>query len=154
MNRLWAKSKENLLAEQGILVAASSPWLEAILTSLQSAGITPQTAKTLEEAIHSLEFHQPGFLLLSDQFCSSHDRPDPLLGYTQRMPTALRRELFVVLISQTAKSGDILSAFSHSVNLVLHPDNLQDLVAHIRESWISWEDIYQIFIQTRLQLTG
>jgi hypothetical protein len=154
MSRLWIQSKDNPLAEQIVLVAISAPWQEAILAALQSAGITPQVVSTPEEAIYSLKFHQPGFLLLTENFCSRDDQANPLLDYIQRMPTPLRRELFVVFTSPTVKSGDLLSAFSYSVNLVLHPDNLRDLVGLIIESWISWKNVYQIFIQTRLQLTG
>ncbi|MFH0789065.1 MAG: hypothetical protein V2B13_15825 [Pseudomonadota bacterium] len=154
MSRLWTGHPPLTLSEHGVLLALSPPWAAAALSALQSAGVSPQIADTTEEAIQSLKFQQPDFLLLSENFCSRDDHPNPLLDYIQRMPTRLRREFFVIFIGTIVKSGDLLSAFSYSVNLVLQPDKLPDLVAYITESWTIWKELYQMFIQSRIQLTG
>lgn len=154
MSRLWTKPDHSSLKEMTILVAVDPSWLEPALASFRAAGGAPMVVNTVEEAVHFLQFQQPEFFLISDGFGANEKHPNPLLEYIQRMPTGPRREIFVILIGQNLKTGDHLSAFSYSVNLVIHPDKLQDLVAQINESWPVWKDVYQVFIQTRLQLLG
>jgi hypothetical protein len=154
MSRLWTGHLPLTFSDHGVLLALSPPWVDRVLSVFQPTGAAPQLANTLEEAIHSLEFQQLDFLLLSENFCPSADHPNPLLDFIQKMPTRQRRECYVIFLSTAVKSADIMSAFSYSVNLVIHPDNLPDLLAHITESWTIWKELYQKFIQTRLQLTG
>jgi hypothetical protein len=154
MSRLWAISDDNPLGAYRILLAVSSPWQETIMTSLEQAGISSLRSNTLEEAVRSLELDQPEFFIFSDKFSSPDNLSDPLLEYIQGMSAPQRRELFVIFISPTAKTGDSLSAFSQSVNLVLNPDKLENIIPLIDESWTFWKELYQVFIQTRFQLTG
>jgi hypothetical protein len=70
------------------------------------------------------------------------------------MPVGQRREIFLVWVGKNMKPGDMLSAFSLSVNLVLPPDKLPEITNQIKKSWTQWKDLYQVFIQTRQQLTG
>jgi hypothetical protein len=152
MSALWTRSNSFPLADSHILVAASSPWREAVLSVFQGLGITPHLVETLPEAVHFLEFRQPEFLILSEQFSSRDDAPDPLLTHMQGLLTSQRREIFVVLVSRVAKTGDMLSAFSQSVNLIIHPEDIPNLTALITESWNFWRELYHVFTQTRIQL--
>jgi hypothetical protein len=154
MSRIWIGSEPFTLIDQKILVAAASPYAEPIVASLRSAGALLQLTATYEETVHALEFQQPDFFILSEGFASFDLNIDPLLNYVQRLSGDARRSFFAVFISPKVKSGDLLTAFSYSVNLVLHPDELSDLAKMIGQSWSSWKDLYHIYLQTRIQTTG
>jgi len=154
MSRLWIGSEKFTLVDHGVLVAAAPPWVEPIEASLRSAGGTPQRTDTFEETVHALEFQQPEFLIFSEGFGSYDFNPNPLLDYIQWLSADRRRIFFVAFISPKVKSGDLLSAFSYSVNLVLHPDHLSDLIGMIGKSWSIWKDLYHVYLQTRIQTTG
>ena len=97
---------------------------------------------------------QPEFFILSEGLGQEGSQSNSLLEYIQKMPTSQRREIFVVWVGANVKSGDMLSAFSYSVNLVLQPEQLPGITKMIKKSWSQWKDLYQVFLQTRLQLDG
>jgi hypothetical protein len=154
MSRLWIRSKPFTLVGQRILVAATTPWVEQIGAALGTAGATPQLTGTFEETAHALEFQQPEFLIFSEGFASYTLKPNPLLDYIQQLAGDQRRDFFAVFVSPKVQSGEVLSAFSYSVNLVVHPDDLSDLVDLISTSWNTGQELYQVFLQTRIQTTG
>jgi hypothetical protein len=149
MTQLWSRPVKTSLTEGKIWTAVSPSWNDPLLSALHTAGASAQGAETVEEAIHNLEFQQPEFFIFSEGFGSSAGESNPLLEYIQQMPSNIRRMTFFVFISQKLKSGDTLSAFSHSVNLVMHPGQLQHLIDYITVSWSAWSDLYRVFFQTR-----
>lgn len=154
INQLWTNSDEFPLAELTVEVAVQTLWVEPVVKALQAAGGSPLIAGQIDEVISILRFGQPTLLILSEGFMDNDSGQNQLLEYIQRMPAGPRRELFVVWIGKNIKSGDRLSAFSHSVNLVLEPDKLTSMVDRIKKSWILWKEMYQVFVQTRLQING
>ena len=148
-NSLWSEAERFSLADYRVLTALASPWREEVKPLLRSAGVVPQSVGTLDEALEALEFQQTDFFLFSEKFGASDLKSDPLLEYIQTLPSATRRNFFVVLVSPKLKSGDLWSAFSFSVNLILHPDYLPELVKRIEKSWSAWRDQYRVFLQSQ-----
>jgi hypothetical protein len=154
MSRLWTGSEDNPLADRTILIAVQSSWVEQTLTAFREKGGHPLYVTKVEEVFPLLQFEQPEFFILSEGFGVDGSQPNFLLEYIQNMPVGQRREIFVVWVGKNMKSGDMLSAFSLSVNLVLPPDKLPEITNQIKKSWAQWKDLYQVFIQTRQQVTG
>jgi hypothetical protein len=154
MGRLWTGSGDNPLADRTVLIAAQSPWVEPLANSIREGGGYPVLINKVEEVFPILQFGQPEFFILAEGFGTNNSQPNPLLEYIQNMPTSQRRETFVVWVSTNIKSGDMLSAFSYSVNLVIHPEKLPEITKQIKESWSLWKDLYLVFIQTRVQIFG
>jgi hypothetical protein len=149
MNTVWLRSERFSLTDYRYLLAMASPWKEEAEKSLRMAGVVPQLAGVLEEALQALEFQQTDFLLISEGFGASDLNSDPLLEYVQTLSSGARRNFFVVLIGSKFRSSDFWSAFSYSVNLVLHPEHLQELVGRIEKSCLAWKDQYRIFLQSQ-----
>ena len=154
MSRLWTGTEDNPLADRTILIAVHSSWVEPTLTAFREKGGHTLYVTKVEEVFPILQFEQPEFFILSEDFGIDGSQPNFLLEYIQNMPVGQRREIFVVWVGKNMKSGDMLSAFSLSVNLVLTPDKLPEITKQIKKSWAQWKDLYQVFIQTRLQITG
>jgi hypothetical protein len=149
MNNLWPLAVRFSLTDYKYLLALASPWREEAERVLRAAGVVPQSTQVVEEALQALEFQQTDFLLFSEGFGASDMKPDLLLTYIQALPSALRRNFFVILISPKFRSGDFWTAFSYSVNLVLHPEHLPELVERISQSWSVWKDQYRVFLQSQ-----
>ena len=154
MNRLWTGSEDNPFADRTVLIAGQPLWVDPLIKAVQEEGGHPRSVNKVEEGFSILQFEQPEFFILSEGFGHDQSQSNPLLEYIQNMPTNLRREIFVVWVGENIKSGDMLSAFSYSVNLVLQPEKLSEISKQIKRSWSHWRDLYQVFLQTRLQLTG
>lgn len=155
MSRLWTTLPEKLFTELPVLIAVQTRWIEPLVKAFGAAGGSPVIVNKGEEGVPILRFGQPAFFILSEDFEEDHSQQSPLLDHLQKMPTSQRREMFVVWISPKVNSGDSFSAFSYSVNLVLAPDEISDIVHRIKNSWIRWKELYQGFVQTRrVQVIG
>jgi hypothetical protein len=154
MSRLWTTNADNLFTDRTVLIAVQSPWVDPLIKVVEQEGGHPMTANKMEDIFSFLQFEQPEFFILSEEFSHDGSPPHPLLAFIQNMPASQRREIFVVWIGSNIKSGDMLSAFSYSVNLVLQPEQLSEIAKMIKKSWLQWKDLYQIFLQSRLQLIG
>jgi hypothetical protein len=154
MSRLWTATADNLFTDRTVLIAVRSPWVDPLIKVVEEEGGHPIAANKMEEIFSFLQFEQPEFFILSEEFNHGGSQPNPLLAFIQNRPTSQRREIFVVWVGSNIKSGDMLSAFSYSVNLVLQPEQLPGIAKMIKKSWLQWKDLYQIFLQSRLQLIG
>jgi hypothetical protein len=150
MSRLWNRSDDNPLEGQTVLLALQSPWAETAAQLVREAGGLPLLVKNTNEAISQFLFRQPEFFVLSEGCAPTAG----LLDYIQNLSSGQRREVFVVLIGQGLKSGDSLSAFSYSVNLLLNAQELPDIIVRIKKAWTSWKELYQPFIQAGLKING
>jgi len=148
MNDSWPLAERFNLKDYSFLLALGSPWDETADKALRAGGVVSQSAKVLEEVIQALEFQQVDFLLFSEGFGASDLKADPLLEYIQQLPAADRRNFFVALISPQFRSGDLWTAFSYSVNLVLNPGDLPELTEKLERSWSLWKDQYRIYLQS------
>jgi hypothetical protein len=153
MSRLWTGAEDNPLADRTVLMAVQPLWVEPLIKAFLEEEGHPLSVDKVEEVFPILQFEQPEFFILSEGF-DQDSQPNPLLGHIQNMSMDQRREIFVVWVGTNIKTGDILSAFSYSVNLVLQPEKLSEISKQIKKSWSQWKDLYQVFLQTRLLLTG
>jgi hypothetical protein len=154
MSRLWTATEENPLVDRTVLMTVRPLWVDPLRRVIEDAGGHPLPVQSAEEAISFLRFNQPEFVILSEAFTESGALTDPFLEFIQNMPTIQRREIYVVWIGTNIKSGDLLTAFSYSVNLTVEPEQIPNLVELIKTSWSQWKGLYQVFVQTRLQITG
>lgn len=149
MSLLWSPANRLNPADYRFLLAMDSPWREETERILRSVGIVPQWAPTVEEAVKGLEFQMADFLLLTEGFGGFEGKAEPLLEWIQALPAAARRTLFVIFITPKLRSGDFWSAYSLSVNYVLQTDHLAELLERIEKSWITWRDLYRVFLQSQ-----
>ena len=154
MNRLWTGTEDNPFADRTVLIAVQPLWVEPFVKTFLEEGGHPLSVHKAEEVFPILQFEQPEFFILSEGFDQDGSQSNPLLGYIQNMPMNQRREIFAVWVSANIKTGDLLSAFSCSVNLVLQSEGLSEMSKQIKKSWSQWKDLYQVFLQTRLQVSG
>jgi hypothetical protein len=154
MSNLWLEPGPEILKGKRVLLAMEPSSLNELLSPLLTdAGALPRQVGTLEEAVHTIQFSPPDFVILCAGFTTHHPLQNPLLNTLQKMPAANRRNLFLVWISAEAKTKDYLSAFALSVHLTVHPDYLESLADLINDSWKEWKELYQVFLQTQEEVT-
>jgi hypothetical protein len=152
MSRLWTGPEDNPFDDRTVLIAGQPLLVEPVVKAVLDEGGRPLSVNKVEEVFSILQFEQPEFFILTEGFGQDPSQSNLLLEYIQRMPTNQRREIFIVWVGENIKTGDILSAFSYSVNLVLQSEKLTELTKQIKKSWAQWKDLYQVFLQSRLQL--
>lgn len=95
-----------------------------VITSLKQIGYVPHSIKDPGEAIERLRIEAYAIVVLCDGFDPPEQGGPSIQSYLANMGMTRRRNIHVVLIDPNLASNDQRAAFSHSVDLVLHPNDL------------------------------
>ena len=116
---------------------------------LEGLGYVVDIPMIANHALHRLRFNQYHIILLDDDF--EGKSPNPIASYLAGLNMNIRREMFVILIGQRFKTSDHLQAFMESVNLVLHPDDLSQLVTFLSQALRDHERFYRVFTECLIE---
>jgi predicted Zn finger-like uncharacterized protein len=116
---------------------------------LEGLGYVVDIPVSTDHALQRLRFNQYHVVLLEDGFDGKS--PNPIAGYLAGLNMNIRREMFMILIGQRFKSADHLQAFMESVNLVLHPDDLPQLVTFLSRGLKDHERFYKVFTECLIE---
>ena len=116
---------------------------------LEGLGYMVDIPVVSDHALQCLRFNQYHVILLEDDF--EGKSPNPITGYLAGLNMNIRREMFVVLIGQRFKTADHLQAFMESVNLLLHPDDLPQLVTFLIRGLRDHERFYKVFTECLIE---
>ena len=116
---------------------------------LEGIGYVVDMPSAAAHALQRLRFNQYHLILLDDDF--EGKSPNPVAGYLAALNMNIRREMLVVLIGQRFKTADHLQAFMESVNLLLHPDDLPQLVTFLSRGLRDHERFYKVFTECLIE---
>jgi predicted Zn finger-like uncharacterized protein len=116
---------------------------------LEGLGYVVDIPTATDRALQRLRFNQYQVVLLDDDF--DGESPSPLAGYLASLNMNLRREMFVILIGQRFKTADRLQAFVESVNLIVHCDDLPQLVTFLSRGLRDHERFYKVFTECLIE---
>jgi CheY-like chemotaxis protein len=116
---------------------------------LEGLGYVVDMSKATEHALQRLRFNQYHVILLDDDFGGKS--PSPIISYLRGLNMNSRREMFIILIGKRFKTADYLQAFIESVNLILHPDDLSQLVAFLTRRLKDQERFYKVLIECLIE---
>ena len=129
--------------QRGALVCMQAPEVRTLLGGvLEQEGYSVDSPLTPHQALDRLGFNQWQVILLDEAFGGTP--PSPVARYLEELTMSIRREMFVVLIGQRFRTSDQMQAFVHSVDLVLHPTDLNQLPTLLRRDLAAREQFYRI----------
>jgi CheY-like chemotaxis protein len=112
---------------------------------LEGMGYVVDVPAASAHALQRLRFNQYHLIVLEDDFDGK--ALNPIAGYLAALNMNTRREMFVVLIGQRLKTADHLQAFMESVNLLIHPDDLPQLMTFLSRGLKDHERFYKVFTE-------
>ena len=152
MNQPATATEPGLLEGKTILLALEPSSLnELVIPPLIEAGMEVKIAASLDDAIERLTISAPEFLLLAEGFGTRQPHLNPMLNFIAKLPAPSRRTLFVTWVGASVKTRDYLTAFALSVNLVIHPDYLMDIIRLLADSRQEYLDLFGVYLQVRRQ---
>ena len=152
MNQPATATEPGLLEGKAILLALEPSSLnELVIPPLIEAGMEVKIAASLDDAIERLTISAPEFLLLAEGFGTRQSHLNPMLNFIAKLPAPSRRTLFVTWVGASVKTRDYLTAFALSVNLVIHPDYLMDIIRLLADSRQEYLDLFEVYLQIRRQ---
>ncbi len=128
------------------LVCAADPAEQRqILASLKEAGYAALAAATPAEAAERLRFAEYAVVVLREGFDSSAGAVAPLTEVLADTPMGARRNTHTVFVGSGVATHDSEAAFSKSVDLTIHPDDLPHVADALKRSLAETEQVYRVF---------
>jgi len=102
-------------------------------------------AASARNALKYMRFHTYNLVVVNETFDAAGPDSNHVLQYLTALPTSIRGNTFVVLLSNSLKTMDNMMAFNKSVNLVVNLQNIDDMESILKGSLTEHEEFYQIF---------
>jgi hypothetical protein len=104
-----------------------------------------EVARSAAESLKKLEANAYSIVLVSSTLADDKDGWKKIIGKMNGQKPYLRRQIFVVLVSDTLKSGDSSAAFFNGVNLTANKSDLGNLADLIQEGQKHFREFYSLF---------
>lgn len=110
------------------LICESDPKIrEKIGTALENLGYHTMEAHTPKDVLKQMRFHTFDVVVLNERFGTRNPDLNNILKYLDRLTISIRRNIFVVLLTDRFRTMDHMAAFNKSVNLIVNLKNVNDI---------------------------
>ena len=126
---------------------------EKIDSHLKRMGFEVVTPPNTKEALRFMRFHVFNIIFIDEDFDIGVWDSNRILKFLEGLNMAVRREIFVVLVSATLPTLDNLQAFSRSVNLIINKRDMDGIEKILRQNLVEYDDFYHTF-KGKIQKAG
>jgi predicted Zn finger-like uncharacterized protein len=102
-------------------------------------------APSARNALKFMRFHNYNLVVVNETFDAADPDSNHVLQYVIQLPMSIRGNTFVVLLSNSLKTMDNMTAFNKSVNLVVNLQNIDDMESILKGALAEHEEFYQVF---------
>jgi predicted Zn finger-like uncharacterized protein len=128
------------------LVCESDPKIkEKITTVLEVLEYHITDIKNSREALKKMRYHVYDLICINEFFDTRNPDQNGILIYLERLNMAIRRQMFITLISNRFRTMDQMIAFQKSINIVINISNIDDFDKILRRALADNEMFYRIF---------
>jgi hypothetical protein len=110
-------------------------------------------AENGRDALKKMRYHVYDLVLVNEEFDTSDPDSNGVLIYLERLIMNVRRNIFVVLLSNRFRTLDSMMAFNKSVNMVININNIDEIDKILRRG-LADNDIFYRTFQEGLQKAG
>lgn len=116
-----------------------------ISNTLKSLDYNVIESATFKDVLKYLNFHTFNVIVVNENFDSGEGGINNVLKYMEQLPMPIRRQIFVVLISETFATMDYMYSFNKSVNLIINKDDIAELALILKKEIQENEYFYHVF---------
>ena len=92
-----------------------------------------------------MRFHVYQLIILNEKFDTDNPDINSILDYLKGLSMSIRRNIFVVLISDRFRTTDNMMAFNRSVNIIVNPSNIDNFGAIVKRGVADNEAFYHVY---------
>jgi predicted Zn finger-like uncharacterized protein len=100
------------------------------------------------DALKKMRYHQYDLIVVDESFSSEGPDANMVLLYLERLNMTVRRQMFVVMISNQYRTMDQMMALRYSVNIIVNIKNADDIGKVIQRGLTDCEFFYGVFQDT------
>ena len=131
------------------LVCEPDPAIKkTLIAALQQLEYHITDAADTADALKKMRYHVYDVVFVDESFDTDNPDSNEVLAYLERLNMAVRRNIFVVLISQRYRTTDNMMAFNKSVNMVINVKNIGDVRKVLGKGITDNDFFYNVFKET------
>lgn len=112
---------------------------------LKAINIDVVTSSTVEEAINNLEIEDFAYVIVNENFAGEKLENNKIIQWVVNLPMYRRRDMMLIILGQTLKTSDRLSAFAKGANLLLNIRDLNYFLPIFKRTYLEYQAIYKQF---------
>jgi len=120
----------DFIEEEGktAIICESSPLVrQTIIDNLQLMEYQVTIADNSRDALKRMRYHTYDLVVVNEDFDCDDPSTNGIILYLERLGMAIRRNMFVALVSARHRTMDNMIAFHRSVNLIINVKNIEDI---------------------------
>lgn len=125
--------------------------IKSVLVDLEYHNTLAENAR---DALRKMRYHNFDLVILDELFDCKDYHFNGVLIYLQQLPMVLRRNLFLVLLTQRFRTMDNMEAFHKSVNLVVNVANVNEFNKILLRGIADKEIFYKVFQYASKKIRG
>ena len=134
---------------QTALVCESDPEIHTkIVEGLNQGGYYITESASTRDALKSMRFHVYEVVAVNENYETDDPSNNVILKYLNHLPISVRRNIFVVLITNRFRTMDNMAAFNRSVNMIINIKNIDEFGAIIKRGVAQNDEFYHVFKET------
>jgi len=136
------------------LVCEQHPLLKKpVIESLEQLEYQITVAESARDALKRMRYHVYDIVVVDEDFDTDNPETNGVLIYLERLGMAVRRNMFVAMISGQHRTMDNMTAFLKSVNLIINTKNMEDFGKIMSRGLTDHLSFYRVF-REKLKETG
>ena len=121
---------------------------KTLIAALEQLEYHITDAADTAEALKKMRYHVYDVVFIDESFDTDNPDSNEVVAYLERVNMAVRRNIFVVLISQRYRTMDNMMAFHKSVNMVINVKNIGDIQKILGKGITDNDFFYNVFMET------
>lgn len=113
--------------------------------ALKSLDYRITEAANAKDALKRMRFHVYDVAVIDERFDAENPDDNAVLKYLAGLNMSIRRQTFVVLVTERFRTLDNMAAFTKSVNMTINATNLDNAATIIKEGVEDNRAFYHIF---------
>jgi predicted Zn finger-like uncharacterized protein len=136
------------------LVCEQNPLLKkSVIESLEQMEYQITVAESARDALKRMRYHVYDIVVVDEDFDTDNPETNGVLIYLERLGMAVRRNMFVAMVSGRHRTMDNMTAFLKSVNLIINTKNMEDFSKIMSRGLTDHLSFYRVF-REKLKETG
>ncbi len=128
-----------LLCEQNPII------IKTVTEALQLMDYQITLAESARDALKRMRYHVYDLIVVNENFDTQNPEANGVLIYLERLAIAVRRNIFIAMISTRYRTMDNMMAFHGSVNLIVNVKNIEDIGKILSRGITDNELFYRVF---------
>ena len=138
-------------AETALICEPDPEVREKIRTALENFGFHTMEADTPKDVLKQMRFHTFDIVALNERFGTRNPDMNNILKYLDRLNISIRRNIFVVLLTDRFRTMDYMAAFNKSVNLTVNLKNIDDIEKILKRGLADNTSFYRVLRESLIK---